>query len=203
MLLKTGRGRTTACTALHDAGCEEHELRISRVVRSNLRARVADVVSVHPCNAGIRDDRRVHVLPVDDTVDGVPGDLLQSYVRRYFHDAYHPVHEGDRFLVRGGGGARSVEFKVVQIDGDPAVEFCMVTRSTEIFCHSEPVRREEDEERLADVGDDGVGGGGAQADDLDQRAGRAATRVAPVFFPVYSHEAMKRGEYCAIRWIWH
>uniref|UniRef100_M8ATS8 Cell division cycle 48-like protein n=1 Tax=Aegilops tauschii TaxID=37682 RepID=M8ATS8_AEGTA len=122
--------------------------RINKVAHSNLRVRIADVVSVHLCHDA-KFGRRVHILPLDDTVEGIAGNLFDAYLKPYFVDAYRPVHKGDLFLVRGG--MRSVEFKVMKID--PAVDYCVVAPDTEIFCEGELVKRE-DEERL-----DGVAGG--------------------------------------------
>ncbi|XP_047062590.1 cell division control protein 48 homolog D-like [Lolium rigidum] len=152
VLLKGKRRRSTLCIAFTDDTCEEHKMKINKVVRSNLRVRIADVVSVHLCHDA-KYGRRVHILPVDDTIEGVTGNLFDSYLKPYFADAYRPVRKGDLFLVRGG--MRSVEFKVVEID--PADEYCIVAADTEIFCDGEPIKRE-DEERLDDVGYDDVGG---------------------------------------------
>uniref|UniRef100_A0ACD5VN50 Uncharacterized protein n=1 Tax=Avena sativa TaxID=4498 RepID=A0ACD5VN50_AVESA len=152
VLLKGKRRRSTVCIAIADDTCEEHKMRINKVVRSNLRVRIADVVSVHHCHDA-KYGGRVHVLPVDDTVEGITGDLFESYLKPYFVDAYRPVRKGDLFLVRGG--MRSVEFKVMEID--QGSEYCIVAADTEIFCEGEPVKRE-DEERLDGVGYDDVGG---------------------------------------------
>ncbi|RLN42506.1 hypothetical protein C2845_PM01G02720 [Panicum miliaceum] len=152
VLLKGKRRRDTVCVALPDEECGEGKILIGKVLRSNLRVRLADVVSVHPCHDA-QYGARVHVLPLDDTVEGLSGDLFEAYLKPYFVDAYRPVRKGDLFLV--SGGMRSVEFKVVDIH--PAVEYCIVANDTEIFCDGEPVRRE-DEERLDGVGYDDVGG---------------------------------------------
>ncbi|XP_039826104.1 cell division cycle protein 48 homolog [Panicum virgatum] len=152
VLLKGKRRRDTVCMALPDDECGEGKILIGKVARSNLRVRLADVVSVHPCHDA-RYGARVHVLPLDDTVEGLSGDLFEAYLKPYFVDAYRSVRKGDLFLVRGG--MRSVEFKIVDID--PAVEYCIVANDTELFCDGEPVRRE-DEDRLDGVGYDGVGG---------------------------------------------
>ncbi|KAL6645665.1 hypothetical protein ACP70R_017273 [Stipagrostis hirtigluma subsp. patula] len=146
------RRRDTVCMAFSDEHCEEHTLQINKSVRSNLRVRLTDVVSVHACH-DVKYGARVHILPVDDTVEGLTGDLFHAYLKPYFLDAYRPVRKGDLFLVRGG--MRSLEFKVIAIE--PAVEYCIVAPDTEIFCDGEPVKRE-DEERLDDVGYDDVGG---------------------------------------------
>ncbi|XP_034571144.1 cell division cycle protein 48 homolog isoform X1 [Setaria viridis] len=152
ILLKGKRRRDTICMAMPDEECGENKIRINKVVRSNLRVRLADVVSVHQCHDA-RYGAAVHVLPLDDTVEGITGDLVQAYLKPYFDDAYRPVRKGDLFLVRGG--MRSVDFKVVDIK--PAAEYCIVANDTEIVCEGESVKRE-DEERLDDVGYDDVGG---------------------------------------------
>ncbi|CAN6285724.1 unnamed protein product [Urochloa humidicola] len=153
VLLKGKRRRDTVCMAIPDEECGESKIRINKVARSNLRVRLADVVSVHPCHDA-KYGKRVQVLPLDDTVEGITGDLFGAYLKPYFVDAYRPVRKGDLFLVRGG--MRSVEFKVIDIE--PAgMEYSIVANETEIFCDGEPVKRE-DEERLDDVGYDDVGG---------------------------------------------
>ncbi|KAK3148411.1 hypothetical protein QOZ80_3BG0294710 [Eleusine coracana subsp. coracana] len=153
LLLKGKRRRDTLCIAMSDEDCPEHALKINKTVRSNLRVRLSDVVSVHVCHDA-KYGTRVHVLPVDDTVEGLTGNLFEAYLKPYFLDAFRPIRKGDLFLVRGG--MRSVEFKVV--DMEPAgSEYCIVTADTEIFCDGEPVRRE-DEEKLDDIGYDDVGG---------------------------------------------
>lgn len=50
---------------------------------------------------------------------------------------------------------RTVEFKVVETD--PA-EYCIVAQDTTIFCEGDPVKREDEESNLADVGYDDIGG---------------------------------------------
>ncbi|KAL6902227.1 hypothetical protein ACP4OV_005103 [Aristida adscensionis] len=152
VLLKGKRRRDTLCIALADDQCAEHTIRINRAARSNLRVRLTDVVSVHACHDA-KYGARIHVLPLDDTVEGLTGDLFEAYLKPYFLDAYRPVRIGDLFPVRGG--MRSVEFKVIAIE--PTAEYCIVAPDTEIFCDGEPVKRE-DEERLDDVGYDDVGG---------------------------------------------
>ncbi|KAG5126192.1 hypothetical protein JHK82_027027 [Glycine max] len=151
ILLKGKKRKDTICIALADETCEEPKIRMNKVVRNNLRVRLGDVVSVHQC-ADVKYGKRVHILPVDDTIEGVTGNLFDAYLKPYFLEAYRPVRKGDMFLVRGG--MRSVEFKVIETD--PA-EYCVVAPDTEIFCEGEPVKRE-DENRLDEVGYDDVGG---------------------------------------------
>ncbi|KAI8524108.1 hypothetical protein RHMOL_Rhmol13G0124000 [Rhododendron molle] len=143
--------KDTVCIALADETCEEPKIRMNKVVRANLRVRLADVVSVHQC-PDVKYGKRVHILPLDDTIEGITGDLFDAYLKPYFMEAYRPVRKGDNFLVRGG--MRSVEFKVIETDPG---EYCVVAPDTEIFCEGEPLRRE-DEDRLDEVGYDDVGG---------------------------------------------
>ncbi|KAL3677464.1 hypothetical protein R1sor_027412 [Riccia sorocarpa] len=151
VLIKGKKRKDTVCIVLADETCEEPKIRMNKVVRTNLRVRLGDVVSVHQC-ADVKYGKRVHVLPIDDTIEGITGNLFDAFLKPYFMEAYRPVRKGDLFLVRGG--MRSVEFKVIETD--PA-EYCIVAPDTEIFCEGEPVRRE-DEERLDEVGYDDVGG---------------------------------------------
>ena len=96
--------------------------------------------------------KRIHVLPIDDTIEGLSGNLFETFLKPYFSDAYRPVCKGDTFLVRGG--MRSVEFKVIATEpGD----WVIVEPDTEIYCDGDPIKRE-DEEKLDEVGYDDVGG---------------------------------------------
>eukprot|EP00884_Botryococcus_braunii_P011469 jgi/Botrbrau1/20322/Bobra.0006s0005.1 len=151
VLLKGKKRKDTVCIVLSDETVEDSKIRINKVVRRNLRVRLGDVVSVHQC-ADVKYGKRIHVLPIDDTIEGVTGNLFDVFLKPYFLEAYRPVRKDDTFLVRGG--MRSVEFKVVETDPAP---YCIVAPDTEIYCEGEPIRRE-DEERLDDVGYDDVGG---------------------------------------------
>ncbi|CAN6713829.1 unnamed protein product [Malus baccata var. baccata] len=151
VLIKGKKRRDTICIVMADNECEEPKIRMNKVVRANLRVRLGDIVSVHPC-ADVKYGKKVHILPIDDTIEGVTGSLFDAYLKPYFAEAYRPVRKGDLFLVRGM--MRSIEFKVIETDPD---EYCIVAPDTEIFCEGEPVKRE-DEERLEDVGYDDVGG---------------------------------------------
>jgi transitional endoplasmic reticulum ATPase len=151
VLLKGKKRRDTVCVVLAEENCDEHKIRMNKVVRANLRVRLGDVITVHSC-ADVKYGNRIHLLPIDDTVEGISGNLFDTFLKPYFLEAYRPVRKGDLFLVRGG--MRSVEFKVVETEPEP---YCIVAPQTEIFCEGEPIKRE-DEENLQDVGYDDVGG---------------------------------------------
>lgn len=131
--IKGKKGKETVCIVLasENDDCEDANIRMNKVVRKNLRVRLGDVVSVHPCQ-DVPYGKRIHVLPIDDTVEGVTGNLFDVYLKPYFTEAYRPVKKGDLFLVRGA--MHPVEFKVVETD--PA-DHCIVAPETVIHCEGE------------------------------------------------------------------
>jgi len=153
VLLKGKKKHDTICIAIADEPTDDSKIRMNKVVRKNLRVKLGDVVSVH--NAGeVPYGKAVHVLPFDDSIEGITGNLFETYLKPYFLEAYRPVRKGDTFLVREG--FRPVEFKVMEID-PPESEFCIVAPETVIHCDGDPVKRDE-EERLDEVGYDDIGG---------------------------------------------
>ncbi|KAJ7379603.1 hypothetical protein OS493_013998 [Desmophyllum pertusum] len=124
----------------------------AKMEERNLRVRLGDIVSVQAC-PDVNYGKRIHVLPIDDTVEGLTGNLFDVFLKPYFLEAYRPIRKGDMFLVRGG--MRAVEFKIIETDPSP---YCIVAPDTVIHCEGEPVKREEEEESLNEVGYDGIGG---------------------------------------------
>mmetsp|Transcript_22091 Transcript_22091/g.38164 ORF Transcript_22091/g.38164 Transcript_22091/m.38164 type:complete len:814 (+) Transcript_22091:229-2670(+) len=151
VLLRGKKRRDTVCIVLADETCDDAKIRMNRVVRNNIKVRLSDIVSIHQC-PDVKYGKRVHILPFEDTIEGITGNLFDTYLKPYFLEAYRPVRKGDTFLVRGG--MRAVEFKVVETD--PA-DYCIVAPDTVIHCEGEAIKRE-DEERLDDVGYDDIGG---------------------------------------------
>jgi len=151
VLLKGKRRKDTVCIVLADDACEPGKIRMNKCIRKNLKVRLGDVVSVHQC-PDVKYGKRVHILPIDDTIEGITGNLFDVFLKPYFMEAYRPVRKNDLFLCRGG--MRAVEFKVVETDPD---EYCIVAPDTVIHCEGEPVKRE-DEESKDDVGYDDIGG---------------------------------------------
>eukprot|EP01129_Flabellula_baltica_P014689 TRINITY_DN7108_c0_g1_i1.p1 TRINITY_DN7108_c0_g1~~TRINITY_DN7108_c0_g1_i1.p1 ORF type:complete len:787 (+),score=245.25 TRINITY_DN7108_c0_g1_i1:72-2432(+) len=152
VLLRGKRRKDTVCIVLSDESVDLGKIRMNKTVRTNLRVRLGDIVSVHPC-PDVPYGVRIHVLPIDDTIEGLTGNLFESFLKPYFVEAYRPVRKGDLFLVRGN--MRAVEFKVVEVDPEP---FCIVAPDTTIHCEGEPIKREDEEQALNDVGYDDIGG---------------------------------------------
>lgn len=151
VFLRGKKRHETLCIALVDPKLDDSKIRLNKVVRKNLRLRLGDIVTVKPAQ-DVPNLTKVHILPIDDTIEGITGDLTQTYLIPYFRDAYRPVKKGDLFLVRGG--FKAVEFKVVACEPG---EFGIVAPNTMLFTEGEPVKRE-DEEKLDDVGYDDIGG---------------------------------------------
>lgn len=151
VLLKGKKRHETLCIALTDNTLADDKIRMNKVVRKNLRVRLGDIVSVRAAE-DVPNLDKIHVLPLDDTIEGITGDLASTYLIPYFKDAYRPVKKGDLFIVRGG--FKSVEFKVVATEPK---EYGLVAPNTMLFTEGEPIKRE-DEEKLDDVGYDDIGG---------------------------------------------
>ncbi|KAJ2716467.1 AAA ATPase cdc48 [Coemansia spiralis] len=152
ILVKGKKRKDTVLLVLPDEDCEDNKIRLNRVARNNLRTRLGDIVSIHAL-PDIQYGKRIHVLPIDDTIEGLSGDLFDVYLKPYFVEAYRPVRKGDTFLVRGT--MRAVEFKVVETEPE---EYCIVAQDTVIHTEGEPIKREDEEQALNAVGYDDVGG---------------------------------------------
>ena len=113
--------------------------------------RLGDIVNI-TTKEDVPYIKKVHILPLDDTIEGVSGNLFDVYLKPYFLEAYRPLRKGDLFLVRSA--MHPVEFKVVEMDPSP---YGVCAPDTEIHCEGEPVKRE-DEERADEVGYDDIGG---------------------------------------------
>ncbi|CAE6482759.1 unnamed protein product [Rhizoctonia solani] len=152
IIVRGKKRKDTVLICLSSDDVDEGKIQMNKVARHNLRVKLGDLCTVQPCH-DIKYGKRVHVLPFDDSVEGLAGNLFEVYLKPYFLEAYRPVRKGDTFLVRGG--MRTVEFKVIETD--PA-EFCIVAQDTVIHVEGEPVKREDEESNLADVGYDDIGG---------------------------------------------
>jgi len=152
VLLKGKKRKETVCIVLSDDTVSNDKIRMNRVVRNNLRVRLGDIVAVSAC-PDVKYGKKIHVLPIDDTIEGLTGNWFEVFLKPYFLEAYRPIHKNDTFIVRGG--MRAVEFKVVDTDPTP---FCIVAPDTVIHCEGEPIKREDEEDALTSIGYDDIGG---------------------------------------------
>lgn len=154
VLIRGKRRKVTIALALQEpsnGNLEDSKIRISRGMRQNLKLRVGDIAVINP-SPQTPNLTKLHILPYADTVEGLTGDLAQTYLIPYFKDAFRAVHKGDSFIVRGN--FKPVEFKIVATEpGD----FGIVTSSTILFTEGEQVVREE-ENKMDGVGYEDIGG---------------------------------------------
>ena len=90
VLIKGKKSRETICICLADENCDDNNVLMNKVVRKNLRIRLGDVVTVTACQ-DVPYGKRIHVLPLDDTIEGVTGNLFDVYLKPYFLEAYRPL----------------------------------------------------------------------------------------------------------------
>merc|ERR1712151_282673 len=86
------------------------------------------------------------------TIEGITGNLFETYLKPYFLEAYRPVRQGDLFLVRGG--FRPVEFKVVGVEPK---DYGIFAANTQLTTGDEHYKREDDD-AANDVGYEDIGG---------------------------------------------
>ena len=41
----------------------------------------------------VKYGKRIHVLPIDDTIEGLTGNLFDTFLKPYFTEAYRPVRK--------------------------------------------------------------------------------------------------------------
>ena len=75
--------RDTVLICLSSDDVEEGKIQMNKVARNNLRVKLGDLVNVHQC-LDIKYGKRVHVLPFDDSVEGLSGNLFDVYLKPYF-----------------------------------------------------------------------------------------------------------------------
>lgn len=49
----------------------------------------------------VKYGKRIHVLPIDDTIEGITGNLFDAYLKPYFLEAYRPVRKVWHRIVPG------------------------------------------------------------------------------------------------------
>ena len=87
VLLKGKKRKETTCIVLLDDTVPPEKVRMNRVVRNNLRVRLGDVVALTEC-PDVKYGKRIHVLPISDTIEGLTGNWFEVYLKPYFLEAY-------------------------------------------------------------------------------------------------------------------
>jgi len=74
---------------------------MNKVARNNLRVKLGDLVNVHQC-LDIKYGKRVHILPFDDSIEGLSGNIFDVYLKPYFLEGSRPLTHhnfGTHFLL--------------------------------------------------------------------------------------------------------
>jgi transitional endoplasmic reticulum ATPase len=151
VLLRGKRRHHTLCMAVKDNTVDETKIRLNKCVRSNLRVRLSDTVTVLTPEE-VPNHKKIHILPYSDCLEGISGDYIQSHLIPYFRDAHRPIHKGDTFIVRDN--FRPIEFKVMAAE---PTDYGIVAPETILFTEGEPIDRADDE-KANEVGYEDVGG---------------------------------------------
>ena len=77
------KGKEMVYIVLSDNACPNKKIRMNRVVRFNLRVCLDDVVSIQSC-PDVKYGKRVNILPIDNTVEGLTGNLFDVYLKPHF-----------------------------------------------------------------------------------------------------------------------
>jgi transitional endoplasmic reticulum ATPase len=43
--------------------------------------------------ADVKYGSKIHVLPIDDTIEGIAGNLFDTFLKPYFLEAYRPIRK--------------------------------------------------------------------------------------------------------------
>uniref|UniRef100_A0A1I8F6I1 AAA domain-containing protein n=1 Tax=Macrostomum lignano TaxID=282301 RepID=A0A1I8F6I1_9PLAT len=131
------RGATLSALYCPRANCpNDRDFRMNRCVRNNLRVRSCDVWTLFGRKIHVRSTIRRLAL------EGLTGNLFETYLKPYFLEAYRPLRKDDVFVVK---------------ETDPS-PYCIVAPETVIHFEGEPHKREEEESKADDIGYEDIGG---------------------------------------------
>jgi hypothetical protein len=88
--------RTTVLVVIDDETLATEVVRMNKVARRNLRAKLGDIISVHRIE-DIEYLKAVHILPFDDSLEALAStetNLFDDYLRPYFQNMFRPVTKG-------------------------------------------------------------------------------------------------------------
>jgi transitional endoplasmic reticulum ATPase len=83
MACRGKKRRDTVLICLSSDDVEEGRIQVNKVARNNLRVKLGDLVNVHQC-LDIKYGKRIHVLPFDDSIEGLSGNIFDVYLKPYF-----------------------------------------------------------------------------------------------------------------------
>ena len=79
VLVKGKRRNKTLLIAIRENNQEEQKVAFNKVVRNNLRVKLGDLCTVSSVNE-CPNLKKIHVLPYADTIEGITGNIAQTYL---------------------------------------------------------------------------------------------------------------------------
>ncbi len=79
VILRGKRRNETLCIAIWDNTIDTNKLGINKVVWSNIRVRLGDLVTVKPAPE-VPNLKKIHILPYKDTIEGLTGNVAHIYL---------------------------------------------------------------------------------------------------------------------------
>lgn len=116
----------------------DNKIRLNATSRRNLGVKIGDIIYISKYHT-IPVGDRVKILPLEDSIEEISGNLIQEYLIPYFKDAYRPVTKGEIITIKR---FKTVQFKVVECDPEFSV---IVGPDTIIFDEGESIKREDEE----------------------------------------------------------
>ncbi|KAF8148160.1 hypothetical protein K438DRAFT_1943996 [Mycena galopus ATCC 62051] len=130
--------RDTVLICRSSEAVEEGRIQMNKVVRNNLRVKLGDFVGVHPCQ-DIEHGKRVDILPLENSIDGLRGNIADVYLTPYFLDG---VYTANRALCSSNDKVVSTLPKALgDIVGNIHQVFPAVTWCTQVTMHVYSSRR--------------------------------------------------------------
>lgn len=97
VLIKGKKKHETVCIVIADDSTEDGKIRMNKCVRNNLRLKMGDIASLHSAGE-VKYGKAVHILPFEDSIQGISGNIFETYLKPYFTEAYRPVRKGLFYL---------------------------------------------------------------------------------------------------------
>ncbi|KAI5329776.1 hypothetical protein L3X38_029173 [Prunus dulcis] len=96
---KTGKVKKDFST-ISERKKSPNRLVVDEAVNDDNSVGLYDLVSIHH-SPDVKNGNQVHILPIDDTIEGVTGNLFDAYLKPYFADAYRPVRKDTQIFGDG------------------------------------------------------------------------------------------------------
>ena len=79
VLVKGKRRNKTLLIAIRENNLDEQKVAFNKVVRNNLKTKLGDLCTVTSVNE-CPNLKKIHVLPYADTIEGITGNIAQTYL---------------------------------------------------------------------------------------------------------------------------